>query len=185
MGELYGERLYCDGKDPQLLETIEIGFLQPAPRGCHREDHRVNARQRWVRRGLVNRWSLYSALEEVKGCLWFDGGSSSNGKNDKIPAREIGGLTTSLKLIQPNRLLLKVQMEGTGRVKPRRAIRGSFTIAGFDYTLSVTDSFVEDELRGAAEGTTLMVTRPMLCISVGEVYEKTNFCYKLIAGVVK
>lgn len=133
----------------------------------------------------MNRWSLYGAIEEVKGCLWFDGGSTSHGKNDQIPAAEAHGLTTSLKLIQPGRLLLRVQMEGNSKAKRRKTVRGSFSIAGFDYTLSVTDCFIGEELHDAPEGTTLTLVRPILCLSVGEIFEKTNYCYKLIAGVLK
>jgi hypothetical protein len=185
-GELYGERLYSDGKEPQLLDVMEIEFLREAPSGCHWEDQVVNTRHRWVRKERFNRWSLYLAVEDVKGCLWFEGGSTSHGRNDKIPAEAAAGLSSSLKLIQPNRLKIEVQMEeGGGLSKPRRAIRGSFSIGGFDYTLSVTDCSLEQELKDAPVGTTTRLTRPLLCLSVSEPFEKMNCCYKLIAGVLE
>lgn len=184
-GELNGERLYSDGNEPRLLDVMEIGFLREAPSGCHREDHLVDARRRWVRKETFNHWYLSLAVEDVKSCLWFDGGSSSNGKNDTIPAEAAAGLGTSLKLIQPNRLKISIQMEGASRGKPRRALRGTFSVGGLEYTLSVTDSFVEQELKDSPDGTTIRLTRPILCLSLSEVFEKTNCCYKLIAGVLK
>jgi hypothetical protein len=183
-GELHAERLYSDGTEPQPFEIVEIGLVRPVPSGCHQEDQLVDPQQRWIRRGTLYRWSLFSAIEDVKGCLWFDGGSTFHGENDKIPAEAAGKLKTSLKLIQPNRLTISVQLEKPRLAKTKRAIRGSFSIAGFDYILSVTDSFMEEELRDAPEGTTRTLARPILCLSVSELFEKTNCCYKLIAGVL-
>ncbi len=185
-GELNGERLYSDGKEPQLLDIMEIGFLGAAGSGCHREDQVVDTRQRWVRKGSFNPWSACGATEDVDGCLWFDGGSTSHGRNDKIPAEAAAGLSSSLKLIQPNRLTIVVQMEeGGGLSKPRRAIRGSFSIGGFNYRFSVTDCFIEEELKDAPVGTRMGLTRPVLCLSVSAVFERMNCCYKLIAGVLR
>jgi hypothetical protein len=109
-GELQFEHLYHDGGEPQVLDVIEIEFLKPRPAFCHREDHVIEARTCWTRRG---------------------------------------GLTP-----------------------------------GVDYAFSVTDGSIEREFHDARLGTSRYLRCPLLCLSVSEVFESQNACYKLIAGVI-
>lgn len=182
--ELQFEHLYVDGSEPQLLDLMQIEFLQPRPIFCHHEDHLINAKTCWIRRGSLNREDIVSAVEPEVGCLWFDGGSTTFGINDKIPADAAAQLTSSLKLVRPKGLFIKVQTEGGQLRKPRRVIRGFFSLAGFDYAFSVTDGRVERDLQDARPGTSRFVRAPLLCLSVSEIFESQNACYKLIAGVI-
>ncbi len=184
-GELYDERLYAGREEPRLLDIIEIEFLRPRSTAGHPEDHLVNARLQWVRQGSFERAQLSQAIEKVSGCLWFDGGSSWNGQNDKIPADVATELPTSLKLVQPDELTMRVQTEGADFGRGKKKVRGQFSIGGFDYVFSVTDSIVEAELLKMPDGTERNIKRPLLCLSVSEVFEKQNACYKLIAGVLE
>jgi hypothetical protein len=183
-GELQFEHLYVDGGEPELLDLIQVEFLQPRPAFCHREDHLINAKSCWTRRGALRREELVSAIEPEAGCLWFDGGSTKFGINDKIPADAAAQLTSSLKLVQPKSLFIKVQTEGGQYRQPRSVIRGFFSLAGFDYTLSVTDGAIEREFLDARPGATKYLRSPLLCLSVSELFESQNACYKLIAGVI-
>jgi len=184
-GELSAERFYPNWKEPELLDIIEIEFLRPRTAAGHCEDHFVNGARKWLLKGSFGRKHLKSAIEQVRGCLWFDGGSTSNGENDKIPLEAAAKLRSSLKLVQPNELTMWVQIEGASFGKARKKVRGRFSLAGVDYVFAVTDSFIEREFKDAPEGTERTIASPMLCLSVSEVFEKQNACYKLIAGVLE
>lgn len=181
-GELQFEHLYVDGREPQLLDLIEIEFQKPRPAFCHHEDHLIEARTCWVRRGSVHAGAIVSAIEPEAG--WFDGGSTKFGINDKIPANAAAQLSSSLKLVQPKGLFIKVQTEGGQFRQPRNVIRGYFALAGKDYAFSVTDGAIEREFHDARPGANKYLRSPLLCLSVSEVFESQNACYKLIAGVI-
>lgn len=184
-GELHLERFYAGSREPRLLDLVEIEFLGPMPTGCHREDHLVNHASQWVRKGTLPKSTLQTALDEVSGPLWFDGGSTSYGLNDRIPSAVAKSLRSSLKLVQPDSIKMRLGIEGATFGRPKRKIRGSFGIAGIEYELAITDSFVEKSFASATEGKSRVITRPILCISVSEPFEKQNACYKLIAGVLE
>ena len=183
-GELQFEHLYGDGSEPQLLDLMQIEFLKPRPSFCHREDQLIDPKVRWIYRGSLKRDCIASAVAPQGGCLWFDGGSTTFGINDKIPADAAARLTSSLKLVQPSGLYIKVQNEGAQFRKPRRVLRGYFSLAGFDYAFSVTDGRMERDLQDARPGTSRFLRAPLLCLSVSEIFESQNACYKLIAGVI-
>ena len=176
-GELQFEHLYRDGSEPQLLDMMEIEFLKPRAAFCHREDHLIEAKSCWTRRGSLTPGDLAAAIEPEVGCLWFDGGSTKFGINDKIPADAAAQLTSSLKLIQPKGLFIKVQTEGGPFRQPRSVLRGYFSLAGFDYALSVTDGSIEREFHHARPGASKYLRSPLLCLSVSEVFESQNACY--------
>jgi hypothetical protein len=68
---------------------------------------------------------------------------------------------------------------------PQPKVRGYFSLSGIDYGLSVTDCNIESEFKSKPEGTERIIERPILCISVSEIFEQQNACYKLIAGVIE
>lgn len=183
-GELQSERFYAGYKDPKLLDVIEIEFLSERNPRLRPEDRFFQNARSWVRTGVFDRAGLTPFIEQVSGGLWADGDSTSNGLNDRIPADLARSLPTTLKLIQPTTLKMYVQTEGASFGKPKRKVRGQFRIGRFDYILAVTDPVVETEFRGLPEGTSKTVAAPILCLSVSEVFEKQDACYKLIAGVI-
>jgi hypothetical protein len=80
---------------------------------------------------------------------------------------------------------MTIDTEGADFGNPRRRVRGEFSLDGEDYVLAVTDPVVERELRANVDGSSRKVEKPILCISLSEIFEKQNACYKLIAGVIK
>jgi len=183
-GELFSERFYKDGGDPQLLDVIELSLLEGKPNGCHVEDFLVDPSKKWRREGSLPFDKLLPYVSKAVGPLWFNGSSTSNGENDSIPAREAEKLSHSLMLIRPKHLTLTSTREGwAGRVK--RKVRGSFSWGRYNYTLSVTDPVIENELGRYNEGESREVDDPILCLSVGEKFDQQNAHYKLIAGVIE
>ncbi len=79
-GELsLDERRYENGQDVQLLDIIDIRFVEPRPHGCQVENH---------------------LIEDVS--------SSYGGSNDRIPVVDADYLDHSLKLVQPEALRIWV-----------------------------------------------------------------------------
>lgn len=172
-------------KDPELLDIVDVPLLQHVPSGCQIENHLINEQQRWNLTGAIRSEQLLAAVENVNGPLWFNGRSTSNGHNDEIPADIARTLPSSLILVQPERLELVFNIEGAGFGRGRPRVRGHFSLSGNDYTLMVTDPRIEAEFSRSSEGAARSVTKPMLCISISEVFKRQNACYKLIAGVIE
>ena len=184
-GELYSERYYENGNDPQLLDVIELSLLRPQPTTYQSENHLVNANKRWQRLDMLKVSQLDRAVEVLKGSLWLDGSSTGNGENDKVAQDAAAGLPNSLALVQPKRLIMIIDTEGAAFGNARRRVRGTFSLNGKNYILAVTDPRVERELRKEEDGSSRELKNPVLCISLSEIFEKQNACYKLIAGVIE
>ena len=74
--------------------------------------------------------------------------------------------------------------EGAAFGKGRRRVRGEFSISNYNYRFAITDPVVESTFQGEPEGFARELENPVLCLSISEVFEKQNACYKLIAGVI-
>ena len=184
-GELGPER-YCEPhRDPLLLDVIEVPFLEPRPSGYQSENHLVDARSRWRYCGTIAVNQILPAIENINGPLWVNGGSTGNGQNDRITRAAAMDLPNSLVLVQPRRLTMTIHTEGVGFPNPRRRVRGRFSLNDAEYVLAVTDPVVEGEFRAKADGSSREVERPILCVSLSEIFETRNECYKLIAGIIE
>lgn len=185
-GVLIYER-FCgnaNGRDPRLLDLIDIEFLVPQPHAYQVENQRIDPGKRWTYRGTIPASALSPAVQRVNGPLWVNAGSTRFGTNDLIPEAAVGSLTNSLMLIQPDELAIKLTVEGEKDGEPKRRIRGRFSLDGCRYAFSVTDCAVEQHLSKREPGYEYRLRRPLLCVSVSEVLESTRACYKLIAGVI-
>jgi hypothetical protein len=184
-GVLINER-FCgnaNGRDPRLLDLIEIDFLVPQHR-YQAENARIDPCKRWTFRGTAKPEQLLPAVQRVRGPLRVNAGSTKFGLNDLIPEDRTAELKSSLMLIQPEDLTINVPIEGAKNSEPRRRIRGEFFLDGCCYIFSVTDCAIECEPSNCQPGAEKFLRRPLLCVSVSEVLESTRACYKLIAGVV-
>jgi hypothetical protein len=184
-GELYGERLYDGGVDPELLDVVEMQLIEPRPAEYQTENHLVDAQVRWKRIGKLAPQDLARVVEPPSGPLWINGDHTGHGFNDQIRSEIANSLTTSLKLLQPEALRLIVQTEGADFGNPRRTVRGSFSFGGCDYTFSVTDPVFREEMFTYPDGFAAELQKPILCISLSEKFATRNACYKLIAGVIR
>jgi hypothetical protein len=185
-GELTAERWYYrTWRDPQLLDLIEVGLLQPRPSTFQTENHLVDASVRWKFAGRVTARSLLPVLDQPSGALWRNGESTASGLNDRVPAPIAERQHNSLVLVQPERLTIAVGTEGADRENPRRRVRGHFSLAGHDYILVITDPIVEKQIMCHPDGFSSELHNPILCISLSEKFNSQNACYKLIAGVMR
>lgn len=177
----FQHRRYEDGADPKLLDVLTMQFLQAQPQGCQKENHLIDSNTRWVREGRIRWDQLTPAVDQVRGAVWTNGYSSSNGTNDRIPEDIAKDLPSSLLLVEPEELKIIVAKEG-GIFKPaRKKVRAHFRLTGHDYVLAVTDLPIEDAYGKKDEGE-YPVGAARLCISIGEPYH--GFCYKLVAAMI-
>jgi hypothetical protein len=183
-GEL-GNQRYCAQRDPQLLDVIEVPLSEARPTGYQSENHVVDTKRSWRYRETLTVDQLLPGVEKIKGPLWVNGDSSGNARNDRMNGSIAKDLPNSLILIQPRRLTMTIATEGVGFSNPKRKVRGAFSLNGDDYIFSVTDPVVENEFKSAADGSSRELERPILCISLSEIFDKRNECYKLIAGVIE
>lgn len=185
-GELTAERWYArTWRDPRLLDLIQVGLAEPRPSGCQIENHLVDSTVRWRCMGRVTPQCLFPVLDRPEGPLWTNGDSTSCGVNDRIRADIAERQPNSLILVQPERLVVKVNTEAPNTDHTRRRVRGQFSLAGCDYLLSITDPIVEEPMLRHPDGFDSELHRPILCISLSEKFVSQNACYKLIAGVIR
>jgi len=185
-GELTAERWYrTTFRDPRLLDLIEVSLLHPRPSGCQIENHLVDATFRWRFAGRVSARQLLPAVDRVTGPLWVNCGSTTGGKNDRVPAEIAERQPNSLVLVQPEQMEITINTEGANTELARRRVRGHFSLSGHDYGLSITDPVIEAEMKPQPDGARIELHKPILCISLSEKFAVQNACYKLIAGVVR
>jgi hypothetical protein len=172
------ERRYVNATEPQLLDKIEISFEAPVPHEYQVENHLIDPAVRWVKTGTITWHNLDNATDPFNGSLWIDGYSSYNGLNDRIPHAQAQALTSSLKLIETENLIVTVPMEG---IRPKSAARAHFSLGGRNYAFGVTDPVAAACYLSQGEGD-YVVGVARLCISIGEPFE--GYCYKLVAGII-
>jgi len=168
-----------------LLDIIEVPLLKPQPSQYQSENHLVDTKRPWRRVGAIDPAHAVDATEEIKGALWVNGNHTGNGINDKISRSAADGLPNSLVLVRPKRLMMTIDTEGSGFGNARRKVRGDFSLNGERYVLAVTDPIVEREFNQKKDGSSLELKNPVLCISLSEIFEKQDACFKLIAGVIE
>lgn len=172
------ERQYEDGSDPQVLDIIDIPLLKRQPEDYQTENWLLDSEHYWRKVGHLPRSDL-PALTDPDGPLWLDGHSTSKGENDKIPMNIINSIANSLRLIRLEYLQLNVSMPGEAFGNRKRRVQGRFSHAGKGYTLRVTDPKFDAKPNGGYE-----IRECYLTISLGEPFNSTGACYKLIAAII-
>jgi hypothetical protein len=175
------ERRYSDGRDPALLDVIELPLKREQPNRHQTENHVIDDRYYWEKRGTVSWKTLKSAVETVGGALWLNGFSSKHGENDRLPEDRAAALPRSLYLVHPEDLTLVVASEGGDFGPPRKRIRARFEFEGHSYCLVLTDPVVERLYLREPEGD-YESEDAILCVSLAESFH--GDCYKLAAAVI-
>jgi len=176
------ERRYEDGSDPKLLDIIEIPMSKASPDSYQQENHVIDTEYHWRRRGRATWDDIAAALDQPPSVLWTNGFSTVvAGENDRVPEVLANNLTSSLRLIQPQNLIIWVGAPGADYGNPRRKVRSMFRYADAQYNIGVTDPVIEREYFAKANGE-YPVANAILCISLGELHE--GYAYKLVAAII-
>ncbi len=170
------ERRYENGQDVQLLDIVEIQFLEPRPHTCQVENHLIDDAEHWRHIGSFESGKLASHATH-SGPLWLDVSSSYNGTSDRIPVADADRLDHSLKLVQPDALRIWV-----GRGYKKRQVRAAFQLGKAHYNLGVTDTKVEARYLAMKDGEYAYPTKAVMCVSLGEPFD--GYRYKLVASII-
>jgi hypothetical protein len=176
------ERRYENGRDPQILDVLNIPMIAPVPRVHQTENHMIDAEQYWTKETALT-WADLPALVERPASLWLNGASTYHGTNDCVAQIHAAQLISSLFLIRPESLIVQVQTEGGmfGRVKKR--VRADFRYNGTGYNFIVTDPVAEQVFLLRDEGV-FPVNNVYLCVSLTEAYDGDGRCHKLVATII-
>ena len=170
------ERRFEDGSEPKLLDTLEIQMLEARPHSCQTENHLIADDYYWVKAGKFPSSGLL-ALCENPPTLWTNGYHSYDGINDRIPEGEVGGLSSSLVLIQPSKLVVCIE---PGQWKLQ--VRAEFRFNEQSYKLIVTHPKVETRFLRQGAGRYAYSGSPVVCVSLGENF--VGYRYKLVASII-
>lgn len=171
-GELAAwERQLVSGAQPRVLDVVEMPLERPAPCGFQTENRRIASGARWIPHGRLP-WSALPHLVDPCETLWINGCSSGGGCNDRVPALRVEALHSSLCLIGPLSITLRV---GGGKV------RASFQYRKVDYNLSVTDPTIKAAYASRPDGC-YPVAEAYVCVSLAPVWN--GYAYKLAAAII-
>lgn len=177
-----GERRYQNGLSPQILDVISVPMKRPKPNSYQTENHLIDDRYYWEKVD-TGRWKdVIAALDKLNGPLWQNGSSSGGYSNNRVPEQQVQAFDHSLVLIRPKTLEISVGRKGGAFADAhKRLVKASFSYAGFDYRLAVTDPTIERSLLLGPDRTEDM-TGAAICVSLGELHR--GHAYKLVAAVI-
>ena len=176
------ERRYENGRDPRLLDIIDVPMVKAAPSLHQAENHMIDGDYYWAKTGELT-WAELGRAVDRPATLWANGDSTQNGLNDRVSLEAARDVITSLVLIRPASLSIQVQTEGAAFGNPRRRVRADFRYLQTDYLLVVTDPVAERAFLAKPDARYRFDEEAYLCVSLAAPYTD-NYCYKLAAGVI-
>jgi hypothetical protein len=174
------ERNGRDGRDPALLDVVEIPMKTSQPQHYQTENHLIDSSTFWKKVDRVAWADIQPAVEEPP-LLWTNGSSSLQGENDRIPEAAAYEHTRSLYLLRPEGLIVIVASEERDVAPSRRRVRARFELTGHRYRLSVTDPVFESWALRQPNGE-YSLPNAVICVNLAEVFH--GFAYKVIVGVI-
>jgi len=176
------DRRYGDGQDPQILDIIDIAMSSPSARLHQAENHIIDARYRWRRRGVFPRERIGELLDSPE-TLWPDGQHTYHGENDAVGADRIAEVHNSLYLIRPDSPTIIVSTDDGPTGVPRRRVRIRFAYNRSCYKLLVTDPAIESKLLQQPDDAYDM-HNVCLCVSLTEPFGEYRRCFKIVATIL-
>jgi hypothetical protein len=175
------ERRYENGRDPQVLDIIDVPMIGAAPLLHQTENHVIDAGYCWTKSGELP-WAELKHLVDKPVRVWPNGDSTYSGLNDRVKLELASELVSSLMLIAPETLTVHVRIEGAEFGNPRRRVRAYFKQQGTKYILVVTDPAAERAFLAKPDGD-YPLKDVYLCVSLGEAHTD-GCCYKLVAAII-
>lgn len=176
------ERQYENGKEPQILDIIEIPMIASVPHLHQTENHIIDATGYWKKVGALN-WDDLGDLRDTPPTLWGLGDSTRQGRFDRITQAVASEFRNSLWLIRPENVTIRVLTPGADFGNPKRAVRAEFTYQGAQYDLKVTDLVAEQAFFARPNGEYRLDQDVYFCTSLAEAHTD-GYCYKLVATII-
>jgi hypothetical protein len=175
------DRRYQNGQLAKLLDKIQIRFVGHRPAGFQTENHLIDNDSNWRKVEIASWEDVETAVDEFDGPLWVDKNSTYHGHNDKILEADVAKLDTSLCLIRPDDLRLRVGPESKVFGGAEQVVRASFYHNGSAYKLKVTDPVIERTYLRKDDGT-YRVQEAIVCVSLTKLFHGSAF--KLAAAII-
>ena len=175
------ERQYEDGSDPKVLDIVSVPVLAPNPDKWQSENWTLDAERCWKKLDNFS-WLDLPRLVDAPEPLWIDGHSTNHGTNNAVPDDLMGHVSSSLRLVRLDRLILRVFAPDKAFGKRRRRVQAVFSHAGSDYRIWVTDPVCERTYLSKLDGEH-EIGECYLTVSLGESFKGS--CYKLAAAVIE
>ena len=169
---------YQDGQYPKLLDLITIQMKHALPDTHQNENHLIDPQYYWQKTGSFTAASIPRLLETPTS-LWAVNCHGYSGMNNRIPADHETG--SSLYLIRPSCLKLRVGIKAPEFPDSKRAVRAIFRYNRVEYMCDVTDPYIERTYFQQSDGDYDMGS-PYICMSLSEEYN--GYCYKLVAAIL-
>lgn len=163
---------------------VEISFLRAEPHNHQTENHVIDARSWWVKKGELA-WGDLEQLRERPESIWINSDQTRGGLFDCISLEEASTLTNSLLLIKKGIFTVEV---GPNLWEPRKKIfRGKFSYKNTQYDLSLTDPVARDVFSAKGDGDHVLED-VYLCLSLTEPFkvggQGDGRCHKLVAAII-
>ena len=175
------ERQYENGRDPKVMDIIDISLLRHQPWRYQNENWLLDPGYYWRRVGRV-KWKHLQSLASVDCSLWSDGFSTYIGRNDQIPDSRSDSLKNSLCLIPVDRLELRVCAPGEAFGNTKRRVQARFDYMGVGYALWVTDPKYERKYLRMPDGG-YDLGESYMTISLIEPFQ--GYIYKVVAAIIE
>lgn len=175
------ERQFENGREPQILDVIEVPMLAPVPRVHQTENHMIDAEAYWANTGVVT-WQTLAHLTDTPPSLWANGDSTFHGRNDRMTQATASQYQTSLSLIEPSDITIRVLAPSAAFGNPKRRARARFRYHDTQYDFMVTDPVAEAAFLARPNGE-YTIDEAYFCLSVAEAHTD-GYCYKLVATII-
>lgn len=172
--------VYANGGIPEVMDVMDISFLERRPRGCQTENQLIDPAIQWTRIGRAT-WDDLERGADSADSLWINGFQGTLGANDRIPADRADTLCGSLLLIRPVDLTAQVLTLPMPFGEQKRQVRVQFAYKDTPYNLVVTDLYIEARCQSKKNGE-YPIAHAYLCVSLGEPVE--GWRYKLVAAII-
>ena len=117
------ERQYEDGRDPRVLDIIDVPVKGLQPVDFRTENRLLDPEFYWEKVGFCSPIDVRTLVDPIEQ-LWIDGHSTHHGRSDKIPIESIGETSSSLRLVGVERLVLRVFAPGEMFGNSKRRVQG-------------------------------------------------------------
>ncbi len=184
-GTLLSESRYANGAEAALLDIVEAEVVAPRPEP-HQPENCLLGPGTWH---LVEHLPPGAAMQHLAPFL-VPGPVLLGNQSDRVAHATLlqQPASASLALVEPQGVEWYIT---TSPFDGRRKTRCYFNLAGEYYNLAITDPVFIPRLRGLADGYYARdaagiapTDRVLLTVSLGEPFQATGHCYKLVAAVL-
>lgn len=175
------ERRYKDGRDPSVLDVMDVPIAEHRPNAFQAENYVIDAGWYWRRISRTATPELDWLIDEPE-ILWRNGTRTYHGMNDRVPIEEAMKLRNSLYFLRLANVGVRVLAPSADFGNPKRRVQAAFRFNGIPYKLRVTDPLIERIYLQKPDGD-YRVGECYATISLGEPHTD-GYCYKLVAALL-